>query len=402
LDEDSLRYEGWRVAGASAAGVFLASATFYVFAVFLKPLCEEFGWSRQSVSSAYGVAAASAALSAPLLGYLFDRVAAKRIVVPGFALSGCALASLSLLTPRLAHLYAVFAVLGVAAGGTSALAYSRLISSWFDRRRGVALALMMCGGALGGILLPPAAQALIPVSGWRGAYRILGVLVIVVALPIMGRYLNERRSAEPGAGSAPAGASLREALRSRVFWILLVVVFASTLASHGAIVHLSALLTDRGVPASRAALAVSALGGASLAGRFLTGLLLDRFLAARVALALVAIAALGALTLASARSLGMGVLAAALIGFGTGGELDVTPYLLSRYFGLRSVTTLYGLTWTALGAAGAVGPVLLGRAFDATGSYESALVGLAVGMLGAGLLLLALPAYDSVGAARAS
>ena len=87
----------------------------------------------------------------------------------------------------------------------------------------------------------------------------------------------------------------------------------------------------------------------------------------------------------------MGVLAAALIGFGIGGETDVAPYLLSRYFGLRSISTLYGFTWTALGLSGAVGPVLMGRAFDATGSYESVLVQLALVTLGAGALMLALP-----------
>ena len=56
-----------------------------------------------------------------------------------------------------------------------------------------------------------------------------------------------------------------------------------------------------------------------------------------------------------------------------GGEADVTPYLLSRYFGLRSFSTLYGLTWTAYAVAGAIGPVLMGRAFDVTGSYEALL-----------------------------
>ena len=77
----------------------------------------------------------------------------------------------------------------------------------------------------------------------------------------------------------------------------------------------------------------------------------------------------------------MGVLAAALIGFGMGGEADVTPYLLSRYFGLRSFSVLYGLTWTFYAVAGALGPILMGKAFDVTGSYEALLVRLALGTL---------------------
>jgi hypothetical protein len=71
-------------------------------------------------------------------------------------------------------------------------------------------------------------------------------------------------------------------------------------------------------------------------------------------------------------------LAAALIGVGAGGEADITPYLLTRYFGLRAFSTLYGLTWTFYAVAGAIGPVILGRAFDLTGSYGPVLVSLAV------------------------
>ena len=104
-----------------------------------------------------------------------------------------------------------------------------------------------------------------------------------------------------------------------------------------------------------------------------------------------AVAALGTFLLAHAPTFATAALAAALVGFGTGGELDVTPYLLARYFGLRSVSTLYGVTWMALGAAGALGPVLLGRAHDATGSYAAVLERFAAGMLVVGALLLALP-----------
>jgi MFS family permease len=393
VDESDRRYEGWRVAAAGGVGVCLSTLVFYVFAVFLKPICEEFSWSRQAVSSAYGIMAASAALMGPLLGYLFDRVGTRGIALPCLVLTGCALASLALLTSRLWHLYAVFALLGVAASGTAALAYTRAVSSWFDRRRGLALALLMCGGAVGGIVHPPAAQALIGLVGWRGAWVVLGVVVVGVGVPSVAGFVRERSACGAGASQPAAGASVREALGSRAFWILFVVVFGSTVAGHGAIVHLSGLLTDRGLPADRGALAVSALAGANLCGRLLTGWLLDRFRAVRVAFVMLLIAALGTFLLAQADSFAAGALAAVLIGFGTGGELDVTPYLLSRYFGLRSLSSLYGLTWAALGGAGAVGPILLARAYDATGSYEVVLVQFAAGMLGVAGLLLALPAY---------
>jgi hypothetical protein len=87
--------------------------------------------------------------------------------------------------------------------------------------------------------------------------------------------------------------------------------------------------------------------------------------------------------------------AAGLIGFGMGGESDVTPYLLSRYFGIRSFSTLYGFTWTAYAIAGAVGPIVMGRAFDAMGSYSGLLVWLAAVTLAAGSLMLLLPRYPA-------
>jgi MFS family permease len=135
------------------------------------------------------------------------------------------------------------------------------------------------------------------------------------------------------------------------------------------------------------------MGVASLFGRLLTGWLLDRFFAARVSFGLLTAAAFGTFVLSSAQSLGAGILGAVLIGIGMGGEADVTPYLLSRYFGLRSFSVLYGTTWTFYAIAGAIGPVLMGKAFDLTGSYEALLVRLAFGTFAVGALMLLLPRY---------
>ena len=110
--EGDPRYEGWRVAVASAVGVFVsfASLLVYTFGIFLKPLADEFGWSREAISAAFGIAAMTVAVCSPPLGYLLDRVSPRRIIVPCMAVFGCAFASLSLLTPHLWHLYAMFFV----------------------------------------------------------------------------------------------------------------------------------------------------------------------------------------------------------------------------------------------------------------------------------------------------
>jgi MFS family permease len=394
VDEHQLRYQGWRVTAAAAAGVFFAALLVYTFPIFLVPLSEEFSWSRAQVSSAYGITAVMSALSAPPLGYLIDRVGARLVAIWCLALFGCAFTSLWWLTPNLWHLYALFALLGVLATGTSPVAYARAVSSWFLRRRGVALAVAISGGSLGGLVHPPATQWLMGIVGWRGACLALGGLTLAVGVPIVVRFVRERPYAARGPEQEASGASVRQGLRSRAFWILVVVLFCSSVIQSSTIVHLFALLTDRGVSASQAAVALSTFGGASVVGRLTTGWLVDRFFAPRVSFALLVVASAGTFVLSRADSLAMGTLAGMLIGFGTSGESDVAPYLVSRYFGLRSFSLLYGFTWTAWALAAAAGPIVMGLAFDATGSYQALLVRFAALAAAVATLMLVMPRFD--------
>jgi MFS family permease len=105
--------------------------------------------------------AAGAFCAAAPVGRLLDRHGARRMVLPSLTLLGVAVASLSLLTPSLIHLYAASAVIGLATVGASPVAYSRAILSWFDRRRGRALGLMLAGPAIAAIVMPPIVASLI-------------------------------------------------------------------------------------------------------------------------------------------------------------------------------------------------------------------------------------------------
>jgi predicted MFS family arabinose efflux permease len=404
-NEQSFRYPGWRVALAASGCVFVsfASLLVYTFSVFLKPLTEEFGWSRESASIAFGIAAMTVAVCSPPLGFLLDRYPARRIVLPCITVFGCAFASLALMTRHLWHLYSVFFVLGIVGNGTAQLAYTRALTTWFHDRRGAAFAVLMTGGTIGATILPPVAQALIDAAGWRTAAAILGAMVLGIGWPL-GLRVKERSGAVVAREHVVSGATVAEGVRSRIFWIVVAVLFCASISQNGAITHLSAMLTDRGVSRGGAALAASAMGGAALIGRLLTGWLLDRLFAPRVAMLLLLAAALGALLLSGAGSMPVGVLASSLIGFGMGGEADITPYLLAKYFGLRSFSTLYGLTWTAYAIAGAIGPVIMGKAFDATGSYQALLMQLAALTAGSAALMLFMPRYANArvygGAAR--
>jgi MFS family permease len=394
LNEHSIRYPGWRVAAASSACVLVsfASLLVYTFAIFLKPLAAEFGWSREAISAAFGVAALAVAACSPPLGWMLDRYPARRIILPCITIFGCAFASLSLLTGHLWHLYATFLILGVVGNGTAQLAYSRVLTTWFRERRGVAFSILLGGSAMGAMVLPPIAEGLVQRVGWRASFAILGATVLAVGLPC-GSRVRELSSDPNCAARAVSGAAVSEGLRSRIFWIIVAGLFLLSISQNGVITHLAALLTDRGISAAKAALAVSAMGGAILVGRLFTGWLLDRYFAPRVAVCLLALSALGTFLLAGAHSFLVGFGAAALLGFGMGGEGDVTPYLLSRYFGLRSFSTLYAFTWTAYAIAGAVGPIVMGRAFDATGSYRVLLIQFGVATLAAASLMLFLPRY---------
>jgi len=395
--EGAIDYAGWRVVLAAHFGVMFSfgSLLVFTFSVFLKPLTAEFSWSREQVSGAFGIAAMTVAVASPMLGRLLDRYPPKPIVLACFLVFGGAFASLSLLTPNLWHLYATFVALGLVGNGTTQMGFSGAVSSWFMHRRGMALAVVMAGTGIGSMVLPPLAQALISNVGWRGAYLILGGMVLLAGLPLTAMFLR-RRPRAPGESVNGGGTStsIRSALGTRIFWILVATLFLSSIAANGAITHLAALLTDRGVLPAQAALVASALGGASFTGRLVTGALLDRFFGPRVAFGLLVLMAGGILLLANAGTFGEGLAAAILIGFGLGGEADVTPYLLTRYFGLGSFSTLYGLTWTFYAVAGGIGPVVLGRMFDVTQSYTSILSVLSIPTLLSAILMLWMPRYS--------
>jgi MFS family permease len=398
LTEFDLGYYGWRVVLAACFGVMagFGSLFVYTFAVFVKPLSAQFGWNREAVSLGFGLAAVTLGVVSPLLGRWIDRFGPRRIILPCMTVYCVAIISLAFLRSQLWQFYVTCILLGLVGNGAAHLAFSRSISSWFQRRLGTALAFVMVGAGLGALILPVIAQAIISRSGWRAAYFSLGCLALLLGLPLSWRYIFERgETRRETASVSHSGQTWQQGLRSFAFWIIVAILFVSSISMNGAITQLSALLTDRGITPGDAALCVSMIGGSSVLGRIGVGWLLDRFFGARVALVVNLITAAGIFLLAHASSFPAGCLSAALIGIGAGGEAAITPYLLTRYFGLRSFSTLYGLTWTFYAAAGAIGPVILGRAFDLTGSYTSLLVVLAVALALAAAMNLLLPKYAS-------
>jgi MFS family permease len=404
MEESRLAYPGWKIvlAGFFGVAVSFASIVPYTFGLFLKPLAASFGWDREATSAGFSIAALTLAAASPGLGFLLDRYRPRRVVLPCIAVFSAAYASLALLTPHLLHFYLTFFLIGLVGNGTAYIGYSRAISTWFNRRRGLALSIMLAGSALGAMVLPVLAQAVITHLGWRAAYLVLGLLAFAVGFPLTAAFVRERPrarlrqnlSSEHRNVSSEQGASVAKALATPAFWIIAASVCLYAISVNGAVAHLSALLTDRGVSTSGAAWSVSIIGATSLVGRLLTGLFLDRFFGPRVSQTMMLMTVFGIVLLSVANSLTAGLIAAAFIGFSGGSEGDITPYLLSRYFGLKRFSTLFALTWTTYAIGGATGPILVGRVFDTMGSYRPiAIQLLALPALIPCLLMFALPRY---------
>jgi predicted MFS family arabinose efflux permease len=369
-EESSIHYTGWHVAAAAFVGVMVSFAPIvpYTFSLFLNPLHAAFGWQREAISGTFALAAITVALVSPGIGVLLDRFPPRRIILPSIMIFALALASLSRLGPNIQRFYLTYFVLGLVANGTAQFAYTRTILTWFNRRRGIALALLLTGSGVGSILIPPLTQWVIDHHGWRNAYLLLGGIALL-GLPLTA-LLVRNRSVPQVDKNQMSGATVGSALRTAPFWILAFIIMLSAFGENGLVTNLAAMLTEHGVTVQAAALALSVRGGAGIIGRLFTGVMIDRFPAQRIQTGILLLSAAGTLILAFSGTSAMSLLGAALLGIGLGSEADVAPYLLARYFGRKHFSVLYGLTWTAYAIGGATGPMVIGHLYDRAGSYQ--------------------------------
>jgi predicted MFS family arabinose efflux permease len=389
-NESSIHYQGWSVAMAAFVGVTVSFAPIvpYTFSLFLNPLHAAFGWQREAISGTFALAATTVAVVSPGIGVLLDRLPPRRIILPSIVIFALALGSLSRLGPSIQRFYLTYFVLGLVANGTAQFAYTRTILTWFNKRRGIALALLLTGSGVGSILIPPLTQWVIDHHGWRDAYLMLGG-VALLGLPLTALLVRNRPVPQQVAESPMSGATVGSALRTAPFWILAFIIMLSAFGENGLVTNLAAMLTEHGVTVQAAALALSVRGGAGIVGRLFTGFLIDRLPAQRIQTGILLLSAAGTLILAFSGTSAMALLGAALLGIGLGSEADVAPYLLARYFGRKHFSVLYGLTWTAYAIGGATGPMVVGHFYDRAGSYQPrCIVGLAcTALLAAGLSL---------------
>jgi MFS family permease len=397
--QDSRVFYGWVVLAASVALIAVGTGTIFSLAVFLRPLEEEFGWTRSLISGIAFVNWVIFGVGSFAWGALSDRIGARRVVGTGAGILGAALV-LSSQVRSAAELYAAFGVLGAIGASAFYVPLAATATHWFAARRGLAMGIISGGMGLGIFLVPPTARGLITALGWRATFALFGGLAWVVGI-VGVRYLADRpedrglrsygaapapsgaRAAPPGRGMTPA-----DALRHPVFWGVALVHFGCCAAHSGPIFHMVAHAMDLGVTKMAAASMLGLSGATSIAGRLSSGLLADRFGAKP---ALVGMLALQAATLSTyLYADGAVSLFAVALAFGVayGGAMPLYALVAREFFGERVVGTTFGGIFFISCIGMGLGAYGGGFLFDQLGTYWS--LHLASTLVGTGAVAVAL------------
>ena len=374
-----------QVAATSFLALFaIVGLALYGLPFFYDFMVRDFGWSRAQVTSGNAI---SKLLVGPLFGFvagwMVDRFGPRRLMVAGILMAGIALVGLGMIhTLGGFYLFYLFNALGNVCGGP--LPNQVLLSRWFTAARGRAMGFAYLGIGLGGALVPFLAVWLTRAVGWQGALQVLGVLIIVVALPLA---LVVKEAPAESLDRPPIG----PVLRTRAFYLLLVGSMCSIAAVGGTNQHLKLFLSlDHGYAQAGAAQIVSLVLASSLVGRLGAGWLADRFAKKYVMLLvyLLVVSAIPLLLLTGAR--GTIYLFAVVFGLGLGGEYMVIPLMAGELFGVRVLGRTMGVVLTGDGIAEAVAPWVVGKMHDTSGSYTNgflALIGCAlIGAIAVALL----------------
>ena len=400
LDSTGRIRPGWRTVLASITSLAFGPSVLLLmcFGIFAPALHGEFGWSIGAISGGAMVISLVVAVISPIQGRMVDRMGSRRLVLFSLPLFGLGFASLSLLGSDIRIFYLACIVLTLLAFGTWPLSFMQMVSTWFDRRLGLALGAANVGPGLGAAIVPVIIGVVMASYDWRAAYAILGGLVIIVSLPVAIAWLRENpdvRAIRAGAHpvATPAGLELREILRDRPFWLLVLAFTGLGFFSSGILIHQVNILMDHGMSRNQAIGAQSVLGIASIFGRLAGGWLLDRVHVSRFMFVLMALGAGACWIYATPTSGPLLIVAAATCGMIIGAEFDACGYAIRRYHGLKNFGTVYGLIFVTFQLGGAAGSIAVGAARDATGSFAVGLT--AIGALGllSGLIFLALGRY---------
>lgn len=381
---------------AAAFGYATSVIHIYGFSPFIVPVSSSFGWTRTQTTVGLTIATLVQALMSVPVGLAVDRYGPRVLGVIGVLLSASAFAYIGTASGSKANWYLLWLLMALATLPVQATIWTSAVASRFEKSRGLAFAVTLCGASIAQMYFPYVGARLIAAYGWEKAFAYQAAIWIALAFPLIFLFFrgarDSKRPNESALTSLSTGMSFAEGLRSSVYLRLIGTSLMLTFAMVALSFHFVPMLTAKGKSATEAAGIAALIGLASLVGRLGTGLLIDRFRASLVGGLVFLLPAVGALVLITSDSAGAGpMIAAALIGLTLGAEIDVLVYILTRHFGLRNFGALYGAILAALSIGTAIGPLVAANVFDRTGSYDPFLWGTVALMLASSAALFSLP-----------
>ncbi|MCS6926193.1 MAG: MFS transporter [Candidatus Binatia bacterium] len=385
-------FYGWFIVGILFFISIIDGGFTYIFSAFLKPLSQEFGWTRAQTAGAFSLYLLAAGLTLPVWGWLADRKGVRPVFLLSALIDGVALLLLSTVDSLFAF-YVLYFLLGIGLGGIGPTTVGKVISQWFVAKRGRAMGIALIGAGAGGLVLVPFAGFLIEEFNWRVAYRGLAALALGGMLPLVWCFLTDtpqekgllplgqERTAQEATSTATtaaaaSGSNLKDALCAPTFWLLGVTFCLGLMAGLGVTAHQVAFLQDAGLSLESASTIAGVTLGMSMGGRFFIGWVSEnpRYVHRMLVLCLV-MQATGIAILLYLDPLRFWTIVSfvLLFGLGYGGLIVLWPLTVAHHFGLRAFGAIAGVLGTiAASFGGAVGPILVGALYDSTGSYSLA------------------------------
>lgn len=378
---------GWRMVLVAFCVDFVAVGFFfYSYGVFFKSIAADFGGSRLGVSVGLSITQAVGAFVAPVVGRALDRYPLRNVMGAGAMLMGTGFLALSQVQTQ-AQFYLVLGVfIGLGASSMGSLATSKLVTNWFDRRRGTALGIAAAGVSLSGVVMPYISAELIGSFGWRAGFLFYGGFTLLVVVPLVFRFVVSRPE---DMGLRPDGAlplvsaagddspakprlSLRDVARNQNFWTIVLTFALLFCCMSATLTHMIPRLTDSGYSLVQASLVMSLCAGAAVFGKLTFGWLGDRMPLRRLLLVVIAMQFSGQLIMFVASGYWMTVLGAALFGYGLGGVVPTQGTIVGKTFGRERFGSVLGLMRPAMFPVQILGVPFAGWIFDVTGAYTLA------------------------------
>ncbi len=391
-EKDHVFYGWWIVLVVSVLSVYGSGVFYYGFSTFVKPVVTELAWSMTAVSGAFSIYRLEAGISAPIVGYLLDRIGPQKLVFSGGLIMGGGFLYLSYVNTVL-HFYAAIIMISFGWTACSGVAVGNpLVGKWFVKKRGNAIGIY--GGARGfaGLLVPFVAY-LIAHYGWRSTLLIIGPLTWLVVLPLSFalRHSPEQYGLLPdGEPSSPvvdgsegrrgaadgveANFSLRKSMATSSFWIITACLFTHQLTHSAVFVHIVPYLIDLGINPTSAASVVSFIALASTVSRYGFGWLSDRFNTKWLMVIIFVIQPIAIFSLMRVRIFVDIVPFLILYSIVYGGATIVMAIVVGDYYGRKNYGTIYGVISGLSTFGGIAGPLIAGRAYDINGNDRPAFI----------------------------